>query len=123
MLFLLDPNKFSSDPDAVIQNVNGILTNQGAEIKFTRPWNESKLAFPIKNFKKGTYLLTYFTCDSRAIPTIEHDCKLNEIVLRHLVIKLDPKIAEQVLMHLSGNGEPPARPARESAEPGSRGRG
>ncbi len=49
MLFLLDPNKFSSDPEAVTQNVNSVLTSQGGEVVFSRPWNESKLAYPIKN--------------------------------------------------------------------------
>lgn len=107
ILFLVDPNKFSSDPDGVNKLVNGIVEHYGGQIAYTRPWGETKLAYPIKNFKKGSYILTYFKSESEAIPRIEHDCVLSEVVLRHLVLKLHPKIGEQVLAHLLGGGELP----------------
>ncbi|MBY0586937.1 30S ribosomal protein S6 [bacterium] len=111
ILFLLDPNKFSADPDGGLRQVNGIVEQYGGEIVFTRPWGEPKLAYPVKNFKKGAYVLTYFKADSLAIPKIEHDCRINEMILRHLVIRLHAKIADQVIQHVSG--PPVEREARD----------
>lgn len=120
ILFLLEPNKFSADPDGVTRTVvGGIVEHYGGQVLFTRPWAEPKLAYPIKNFRKGSYLLVYFKAEGRAIPQIEHDCHINDLVLRHLVIKLHPKIAEQIIAHLEGRGEAPARP-REDADIGVR---
>lgn len=121
ILFLVDPNKYSSDPDGVHKLVNGIVEHYGGQIAYTRPWGETKLAYPIKNFKKGSYILTYFKSEGKAIPQIEHDCELSDVVLRHLVLKLHPKIAEQVLAHLLGGGElPRTEPEPVEAGPGER---
>lgn len=123
ILFLVDPNKYSSDPDGVQKVVNGIVEHYGGQIAYTRLWGETKLAYPIKNFKKGCYVLTYFKCEPAQIPQIEHDCRLSEVVLRHMVLKLHPKIAEQVLAHLLGGGElPRAEAASSDASNGAGGR-
>jgi small subunit ribosomal protein S6 len=113
ILFLLDPNKFSSDPDGTTKVINDLIEHYGGEILYSRPWGEPKLAYPIKNFKKGSYLLTYFKGDSKGIPQLEHDCRLSEVILRHLVIRLHPKIAEKVVEHLNtvGHWEPSHEPA------------
>ncbi len=120
ILFLLDPNKFSADPDGGLKQVNGIVEHYGGQIVFTRPWGEPKLAYPVKNFKKGAYVLTYFKADSLAIPKIEHDCRINEIILRHLVIRLHAKIADQVIQHVSG--PPVDRDPRDRDRDGFEGR-
>ena len=105
-LFLLDPNKMSADAAGVTGRVNGILEQFGATIVHTQPWGEPKLAYPIRRFKKGSYVLTYFHCESTAIPKIEAECKLNDdVILRHMVLKLHPVIAKEVLAHLEGRSE------------------
>lgn len=101
-LFLLDPNKASADPDGVAAQVNGIIERYGGEIIVSRPWGESKLAYPIAEFRKGIYHLTYFKADSTKVPSMEHDFRLCEPLLRHLLLKLHSRIAEEILAHLQG---------------------
>lgn len=113
VFFLLDPNKFSADPEGSTKLANGMIEHHGGKILYTRPWAEPKLAYPIKNFRKGSYLLSYVECDSKAIPAIEHDFRLNDMVLRHLVVKLHKGIAEQILAQLAGHSEGPPRPREE----------
>ena len=124
VLFLLEPNKFSADPEGSTANVNGMLEAHGGKVLFTRPWAEPKLAYPIKNFRKGSYLLTYFKAEPKAIAAIEHDVRLNDLVLRHMVIRLHPKIAEQIIAQLEGHSDGPPRPrVEEPIGGGYRGRG
>lgn len=101
-LFLLDPNKASADWDAVMGGANSIIEKHEGEIIDSRPWGEPKLAYPIKKFKKGNYLLTYFRAESTKVPEMEKDCRLNEAILRHMILKLHPQIAEEILAHLRG---------------------
>lgn len=96
-LILLDPTKTSSDMEGVKNNLNGTLQKYGAEVLASRKWDDRKLAYPIRGHKKGIYHLTYFKADSRKITEIEHDLRLNEVVLRHMVSVIDPKWDEEML--------------------------
>lgn len=113
-LFLLDPNKSSSDWESTMGHANGIIERNGGKILVTRPFGETKLSFPIRKFRKGSYLLTYFQSEPSAISRMEHDTRLSDVVVRHLVLKLDPAIAKDILSHM--NGEPDANPQNSNRD-------
>jgi small subunit ribosomal protein S6 len=96
-MFLLDTNKVSGDVNAAAQQLHGILEKNHAEVLASRPWDERRLAYAVKGHKKGLYYLTYFRAEGKNLATIERDCRLNEMILRFLVIKIDPKIQETML--------------------------
>lgn len=107
VLFLLDPNKASADWDGVVAQMNGIIEKAGGEIIDTRPWGEPKLAYPIGKFRKGTYLLTYFKTEASSIEPMEQELHLNDVVIRWMILKLHPHIAEGIIAHLHGIVEEP----------------
>ena len=96
-LFLLDPTKTAADMDGVKGQLHGTLEKYGAEIIASRKWDDRKLAYPIKGHKKGVYHLTYFKADSRKMTEIDHDFRLNENILRHLISAIDPKWDEEMM--------------------------
>ena len=73
-MFLLDTNKVASDVPAAAQKLHAILERNQAEVLASRPWDERRLAYPIKNHKKGLYYLTYFRTEGKNVVSIEHDC-------------------------------------------------
>jgi small subunit ribosomal protein S6 len=73
------------------------LERNHAEILASRPWDERKLLYQIKNHKKGLYYLTYFRSEGKNLINIERDCALNELILRQLVLKIDPKLVDTML--------------------------
>lgn len=91
-MFLVD----SGNPDfnAASEPVKGILTRYGAEILSIKPWDDRKLMYEIKGRKRGLYILTYFKLDASKLVEVEHDCQLNERILRMLVLRRDT-ITEQ----------------------------
>lgn len=96
-LFLLDPTKTASDPEGVKTQLHGTLEKYGAEILASRKWEDRKLAYPIGGQKKGVYHLTFFKAESTKVTEIEHDFRLNENILRHMVAYIDPKWEEEML--------------------------
>jgi len=96
-MFLLDPTKVAGDVPAAAQQLHTIFEKNHAEILASRPWDERRLSYPIGNHKKGLYYLTYFRTESKNLVTIEHDCSLNETIVRSLVLKIDPKLVETML--------------------------
>lgn len=96
-MFLLDPTKVAGDVPAAQQQLHQVLEKNHAEILASRPWDERRLAYPIKNHKKGLYYLTYFKTDSQNLLNIERDYQLTEIILRSMVLKIDTKMVDTML--------------------------
>lgn len=96
-LFLLDTNKVAGDVAAAAQQLHTIFERHNAEVLASRPWDERRLAYPVEGHKKGLYYLTYFRTEGKNLVGIERDCQLNEMILRTLVLKIDPKLQETML--------------------------
>jgi small subunit ribosomal protein S6 len=96
-MFLLDTNKVASDVSAATKQLHGILERNQAEVLASRPWDERRLAYPVKGHKKGLYYLTYFRTEGKNVASIERDCALNEMILRSLVLHVDPKLVDVML--------------------------
>lgn len=96
-MFLLDATKVQGDVPAAAQQLHSLFEKHDAEVLASRPWSEGRLAYPINKQKKGLYYLTYFRSEGKNIVNIENDCKLNDMIMRMLVLKIDPKLVEPML--------------------------
>lgn len=108
-MFLLDSAKAASAWDETVKHVHEILTKHDSEIVASRQWDERRLAYPIRGHKKGTYLLTYFRADGSKLKEIIADCHLSDVILRELILKVHPKLEENLVnqaMTSTPNAEP-----------------
>ncbi len=96
-MFLLDTNKVAGDIAVAQKQLHGLLERNHAEILASRPWDERRLAYPIKGHKKGLYYLTYFRAEGKDIVGLERDLALNEMVLRVLILHVEEKLVEPLL--------------------------
>lgn len=118
-MFLVDANRYSNDSQGVTQRITSMLENHGAEIVASRPWDERRLAYPIKGHRKAFYLLTYFRIDGPELSKVEHECKLNEAILRQLVLKVDRQLEDDLLAQvLAARAEGPGHSEGQAGENG-----
>ncbi|GIW81014.1 MAG: hypothetical protein KatS3mg105_2821 [Gemmatales bacterium] len=96
-MFLLDTNKVSGDVQGAAKQLHSLLEKHDAEVLASRPWDERRLAYPIKGHKKGLYYLTYFRADGSKLAELERDIRLNEMILRSLVLRIHPKLVDAML--------------------------
>lgn len=98
-MFLLDPNKVSTDAEGTKHQIHHILERHGATIVVSRPWDYNhKLSYPIGKQKKGAFHIIYYSMESTKQGELERDFALQEgLVLRSLTLKLDPKWQEAIL--------------------------
>lgn len=119
-MFVVDANKGGAQFPDCVRHIAGLLTRHGAEIDRIEQWDERKLAYPIKNVKRGIYVLTYFHVDGSAISELRRDIALSEEILRVLIIRPDD-VSEVQGQLFSPEGEeieaPEPRPAAEGAAP------
>lgn len=95
-MFILDTSKMGEVASAEKQ-LTTILEKNSAEVLVKRPWDERRFSYPIKNQKKGLYYLTYFRAEGKSVAGIERDCALNEMILRLMVLRIDPKMVDTML--------------------------
>lgn len=107
-MFILDSNKYAKDPNGVSGSLPEMVEKLGGEVLASRLWNEQKLAYPIEGNRKGTYWLTYFRVESTKLSEFTRACKLNANVLRQLVLKVDPRLADTLVAHARGELVPAA---------------
>jgi small subunit ribosomal protein S6 len=108
-MFILDSNRFGRDPDAVSGQVPAQIEKLGGEMLVSRLWEERRLAYAIKSQRKGTYWLTYFRLDGSQLATLRRQCRINENILRFLILKIDPRIVDALVAH--AQSAPAAAPA------------
>jgi small subunit ribosomal protein S6 len=96
-LLMLDSSKVAGDMDNVKQGIHNTYQKHHAEVLASRPWDERKLAYPVAKQKKALYYLTYVKADSQMIKDIEHDLKLNENILRFMIVRIEPKLHDTML--------------------------
>lgn len=116
-MFILDANRYGKDPDAASQKIVRMLEEPGGEVLVSRLWEERRLAYSIQGHRRGVYWLTYFRMDGRHIGHIRRDCQQSDLILRELILKVDPRIVERLVAHVQAGGiGAPTAPA-ESAPP------
>lgn len=113
-MFLFNANAYARNPAAAANAVEDIVKSVDGEILVSRLWNEQKLAYPVNGHRKGAYWLTYLNLESNDLDKFNRACKLNDLVLRHLPIKLDPRLVEPMIA--VAKGERPATAAATEAD-------
>src|SRR5260370_2757562 len=117
-MFLLDTNKVAGDVPGASKTLHAILEKNQAEVLASRPWDERRLAYPIRKnnvvHKKGLYYLVYFRADGTRLAPLEHDFLLTEMILRSLVLRIDPKLVDIMLQLAQDDPPVPLHTAHES---------
>ena len=89
MVFIVRPDLEGDDLDDVMSDVGEIVKRNDGEVTKVEPWGLRKLAYPIKKEQEGRYVLMNFELEPSRVKELERILRLNESVIRHLVIRLD----------------------------------
>jgi small subunit ribosomal protein S6 len=89
LLYIIKPELEADALDAVVSKVNQLITGKGGTITAEDRWGKRKLAYPIKKFSEGTYVLTKFSMAPQWSRELESSLRITEEVLRHLLVKIE----------------------------------
>lgn len=74
-----------------------ILGVEGSEITAVEHWGKRQLAYPIDRNDNGYYVVTQFTASPAVLPDFERVLKLDDDLLRHLVVLSEGELPVPVL--------------------------
>jgi small subunit ribosomal protein S6 len=90
---VLAPDIAEEEMPAALERISGYITsNEGAvsELITTSPWGRRRLAYEIRDYRDGFYALYHFDLDPSRVSEVERDLRLNNQVLRSLVVSYAP---------------------------------
>jgi small subunit ribosomal protein S6 len=94
--------------------IRNVLGRYQAEVLMLKPWDERKLVYSIRGHKRGLYALSFFRVDPARVAEIEHDCQLDERLLRVLILRRDRLTQEEIDREKTSTAKPPAAPESEA---------
>lgn len=93
--FILNPEVSEEETRATIGRVEQIVANHGGQIVRVNQWGRRRLAYPIERHRDGFYVFIDMILTPETVLELERTLKVSEIVLRHMVIRRDPKAVQQ----------------------------
>jgi small subunit ribosomal protein S6 len=89
--YILRPALEEADVDARVATFSEIITSRGGEVKAIEKLGRKRLAYEIADLREGNYVTMVFRSDAAAAKELERQLKLQEDVLRALLVFLDKK--------------------------------
>jgi small subunit ribosomal protein S6 len=87
--FIIHPRVEQPDVTQAVDRVRQYVTATGGQVTSVDVWGRRSLAFPIQKSEEGTYVFFQTQLNPPALPKLERDLKLDEEVLRYLLLRLD----------------------------------
>ena len=97
-IYIINPNLTEEDYGEVIKKFNDLIDKKQGVIVKTEEWGKQNLAYMIKKFDKGSYILIEYCGDPGLTRELERDLKLDDRVLKYQTIKLADHVDPQDLI-------------------------
>ncbi len=89
MALIVDTQRPNKEVDETVTRYETLLGEQGAEVVNVDRWGTRKLAYEIRKRQQGDYTFFQFRADPSAIADVDRACRLDEAVLRHLLLQIE----------------------------------
>jgi small subunit ribosomal protein S6 len=119
VVYILDPALLEDAVTAKLEKFHALATSQGGEVAAVDHWGVRQFAYPIKKLGSGYYIVAQFTAASDALPEFERLLKLDEEVIRYLLVLNDgePTNGQSVLAEVPPRAEGARDPDDDDDEP------
>jgi small subunit ribosomal protein S6 len=88
VMYIISPTVEEEQVKALVEKFNELISEHG-EIEKVEEWGRKKLAYEVQDQKEGYYVLVYFTANSEFPLELERNFKINENILKYLIINRD----------------------------------
>ena len=90
--YILRPQLEEAEVDERANAIADLLTRGGGEVRSIEKLGKKRLAYEIADLREGVYVVMAFRSEAPAARELERQLRLNDDVVRALLVKLDPRI-------------------------------
>lgn len=88
MMVILSPDIIDDEVPQAVEKVAGFISKAGGSAPEVDHWGRRKMAYPIKKFTEGNYVLTRFELDPASVKDMEDRFQFSGEIIRHLLVRL-----------------------------------
>ena len=88
VMFIAKPLE-DAEVDPIAEFVSNLIKKNGGNVEKVDRWGKRHLAYPVKKQADGNYLLINFEADPEVIKEIDRVMKIQDDILKHLIVKID----------------------------------
>jgi small subunit ribosomal protein S6 len=89
LVYILNPEMTEEATEARINGLSEFITAREGVIDAVDKWGKRRMAYPIKHFLDGFYVLAKFKMSPSRSKELEANLRISEDVVRHLLIRLN----------------------------------
>lgn len=119
LMFIVRPDLLEEDVDKLIATLQSHATNAGATIQNAEKMGKRRLAYDVKKFQDGLYVLFTMNADGKAIHELERRLRVTEQVIKFITVRTDEeqqRLDKVRKIRASRVKHPPAEPAVTESE-------
>jgi len=87
IMFILNPDLNESEINSEMEKIKNSVAKRDGKTNELNIWGRRQLAYPVKKFQEGVYLLGYFDLSEKVPQELSEEWKLSANILRFLVLK------------------------------------
>lgn len=116
-ILLILPNRFTDEEaKEIFKKVGQLISSLEGKITLENYWGKKKFAYPIKHEYYGYYGLYEFDLERSAVAEINNKLRLDNNIVRFLIVKKEVKSEEQVKKDAKINAKIENKKAKEKEE-------
>ncbi len=89
LVVIISPEVVDDALETKIDDISKLITSKEGIISSVDQWGKRKLAYPIKHFAEGNYVLAQFRMNPKWGKELEENLLISEEILRHLLVRLN----------------------------------
>jgi small subunit ribosomal protein S6 len=89
VMFIVRPDIEDADVDKLIAGLEQTITNGGGTLRSTEKLGRRKLAYTVRKFNDGNYVLLTVDADGKLIAEIERRLRVSEPVIKFITVRMD----------------------------------
>jgi small subunit ribosomal protein S6 len=89
VMFIVRPDLTEEDLDKLISTLQTHAGNAGATVENTEKMGKRRLAYDVKKFGEGQYVLFTLSSEGKAIHELERRLRVSEPVIKYITVRMD----------------------------------
>ncbi len=88
-MFIVRPDAADEDVDKLIAGFTTTVTNGGGAVKSAEKMGRRKLAYMVRRFNDGNYVLMTVEANGAVVAELERRLRVSEPVIKYLTVRMD----------------------------------
>jgi small subunit ribosomal protein S6 len=89
VMFIVRPDTQDEDVDKLIAGFEATVTNGGGTVRSTEKLGRRKLAYTVRKFNEGNYILLTIDADGKLVAELERRLRVSEPVIKFITVRMD----------------------------------